>query len=55
MGMRVRKASHFWHEAIALATHQLDEARELGDRIGFMEGGRLQVFERGAIDPASLF
>jgi len=40
---------------IVLVTHQLDEARELGDRIGFMENGRLQVFARDTIDPASLF
>lgn len=40
---------------IVLVTHQLDEARELGDRIGFMADGRLRTFARGEVDLGSLF
>lgn len=40
---------------VVLVTHQLEEARTLGDRIGFMESGKLRVFERDEVDLQTLF
>ena len=40
---------------VVLVTHQLDEARELAHRIGFMDAGRLRVLERDAVDLDALF
>lgn len=40
---------------IILVTHHLHEAEELGDRWGFMDGGRLTVYKRGEVDLHSLF
>ena len=40
---------------VILVTHQLDEARELGDRIGFMEDGQLTTYARGEVDLEGLF
>ncbi|MFC2172025.1 ABC transporter ATP-binding protein [Acidobacteriota bacterium] len=40
---------------VILVTHHLDEAKELGDRWGVMDKGKLTIYPRGGVDLASLF
>ena len=42
-------------QTVFLITHQLDEARELGDQVGVMHQGRLRVFDPGAVGLGQVF
>lgn len=42
-------------QTVFLITHQLDEARELGDQVGVMHQGRLRVFDPRAVDLDQVF